>query len=285
LRSTPFRCFTDDDVLAGASRRDFAIYDDLFHPTDADHSAQIRLGNVNGIETGLTLMRSRGFGGFERPTLNLIEHAASGIASAVFAAVALGVAHERSVVATAEALGGIAILLGTDRAIVSLSPAAEQVLRDGRVLTVRAGRLAAIDPADDQALERAFRLASLPNSLEARQSRLAVTTLDGTRTLDLCPLPRRMSGPIAQARVLLTMPLTSPDRDITLVGATETFGLTPAESAVAALLASGCTPRQIAERRGSAISTVRHQLKMLFEKTGTHRQAELVMLLGPRSRS
>jgi DNA-binding CsgD family transcriptional regulator len=55
-----------------------------------------------------------------------------------------------------------------------------------------------------------------------------------------------------------------------------TRGLTPAEMGVLTLLLDGKTPKQIAATRGVAISTVRTQLKRLFAKTGTRRQADLV---------
>lgn len=53
-------------------------------------------------------------------------------------------------------------------------------------------------------------------------------------------------------------------------------GLTPAELGVLTLLLDGETPSEIAATRGVAISTVRTQLKRLFAKTGTRRQADLV---------
>ena len=61
------------------------------------------------------------------------------------------------------------------------------------------------------------------------------------------------------------------------------FMLTPAEVQVALGIAEGETLAAIAKMRGVAVSTARGQLKSIFAKTGTHRQAELVALLvGPR---
>lgn len=60
------------------------------------------------------------------------------------------------------------------------------------------------------------------------------------------------------------------------------FMLTPAEVQVALGIAEGKSLAAIAKMRGVAISTVRGQLKSVFVKTGTHRQAELVAsLVGP----
>lgn len=55
-----------------------------------------------------------------------------------------------------------------------------------------------------------------------------------------------------------------------------TYRLTAAECEVLALLLRGSTPAEIAATRGVAVSTVRTQLKRLFAKSGTRRQADLV---------
>jgi DNA-binding CsgD family transcriptional regulator len=55
--------------------------------------------------------------------------------------------------------------------------------------------------------------------------------------------------------------------------------LRPAEAKLAALIASGISLEAAAERLGVARDTARNQLKAVFTKTDTHRQAELVALL------
>lgn len=57
------------------------------------------------------------------------------------------------------------------------------------------------------------------------------------------------------------------------------YGLSRAESRVAALLASGYRLEQVAETLDIAYETVRKHLKQIFGKTGTYRQAELVRML------
>ena len=56
------------------------------------------------------------------------------------------------------------------------------------------------------------------------------------------------------------------------------FGLSPAEARLVRLLATGATLRQASEIVGVSYSTVVSQIKSCFQKTGTHRQAELVAL-------
>jgi DNA-binding CsgD family transcriptional regulator len=57
------------------------------------------------------------------------------------------------------------------------------------------------------------------------------------------------------------------------------FDLTPSETRVARGLAEGLQPSQIAARHCVTAETIRAQIKAIFLKTGTHRQAELTALL------
>jgi DNA-binding CsgD family transcriptional regulator len=73
------------------------------------------------------------------------------------------------------------------------------------------------------------------------------------------------------------------DLDVTPLPSTacleQIFGLTRAEARLTLLLVSGKTLTEIAEMLNLSVATVRTQLKSAFEKTHTHRQAELVVLV------
>ena len=55
------------------------------------------------------------------------------------------------------------------------------------------------------------------------------------------------------------------------------FGLTPAEARLVALLFAGGSLRSSAEALGIKYESARTSLKSIFQKTRTHRQAELVL--------
>jgi DNA-binding CsgD family transcriptional regulator len=57
------------------------------------------------------------------------------------------------------------------------------------------------------------------------------------------------------------------------------FGLTPGEARLARLIAEGATLREAAMRLGWREQSARTRLKTVLDKTGTHRQAELVRLV------
>ena len=56
-------------------------------------------------------------------------------------------------------------------------------------------------------------------------------------------------------------------------------GLTQSEAEVAAYLAQGFAPEEIANKKNISINTVRTQMKHVYKKTGTSRQAQLVSLV------
>lgn len=57
------------------------------------------------------------------------------------------------------------------------------------------------------------------------------------------------------------------------------FGLSEAEAYLAVALCGGRSLEEASVARGTTLNTVRSQLKSIFGKTGTHRQADLVSVL------
>ncbi|HXW72551.1 MAG TPA: LuxR C-terminal-related transcriptional regulator [Methylocella sp.] len=80
------------------------------------------------------------------------------------------------------------------------------------------------------------------------------------------------------AAALVLMPVTVPQAPpVELVQSL--FDLTPAEARVARSLAAGETIDTIASARGVTRNTIRTHVRNVLEKTGCHRQAEIVALL------
>jgi DNA-binding CsgD family transcriptional regulator len=59
----------------------------------------------------------------------------------------------------------------------------------------------------------------------------------------------------------------------------DAYGLTASEARLARLLAEGLSLRRSAAEAGLTYETARSYVKILFQKTGTHRQADLVAQL------
>jgi DNA-binding CsgD family transcriptional regulator len=80
-------------------------------------------------------------------------------------------------------------------------------------------------------------------------------------------------------RVIITLNALGPRPGPPAAILAKTFGLTPSEAKLAHIIARGAAPNIAARELNISRETARNQLRSIFAKTGTHRQAELVALL------
>lgn len=102
----------------------------------------------------------------------------------------------------------------------------------------------------------------------------------GLRPLILMVSPLRLSGASeikGGAIVFIYDAQTTPTITADLVQ--RLFDLSEAEAELAVALCAGRTLDEAATARGTSLHTVRSQLKSLFAKTGTNRQADLIVLM------
>jgi DNA-binding CsgD family transcriptional regulator len=85
-------------------------------------------------------------------------------------------------------------------------------------------------------------------------------------------------GRSADVREGLTSERSSVERDSIAALLASTYELTPAEARIAAYLVGGRNTAEIAEELRVTEETIRTQLKRIYDKTDTRRQAELVRL-------
>ena len=153
--------------------------------------------------------------------------------------------------------------------------------RDGLSLGCRG--LRATVTSEDAALQRVIRQACVGNGHAPRASgRLAISRGSGRKPYTIQVLllrsshARLVNGP-AVALVLIAdheceTHLLPADLQVT-------YDLTPAEAEVALRVLRSHGLQSVADELRVSLSTVRVHLQRVFEKTGTHRQAELVRLL------
>lgn len=126
---------------------------------------------------------------------------------------------------------------------------------------------------------------------KSKDDRIFLTRLirgGGKRPLTVLLAPVEPHGDAAAHRQALLY-IGDPDYPLTFSARriAKLYGLSRAESRVAALLASGYRLEQTAEILGVAYETARKHLKGIFGKMGCYRQAELVRILatGPAALS
>jgi DNA-binding CsgD family transcriptional regulator len=176
------------------------------------------------------------------------------------------------------------LLVSAGAVVLSTNRAADEILRARDGLTIDRGELrasaVALTTQLRSALEAAVRTAQ-GLAIDAKSTAFTLPRPSGRRALSvvIAPLPARaamMSGPAAVA-MFVSDPERSPVPDIATLRAV--FGLTPAEAELVRCLLSGLNLEQAAGRLGVQVGTVRKRLKVVFEKTDTHRQADLVKLV------
>jgi len=161
--------------------------------------------------------------------------------------------------------------------------AGEALLGVAKILSQQRGRLLAATPAETAMLHAAIRRAveALPEVEPGPATSVVLHGLDGARLgVTVSPLPRHSGLPgLPDQRLALVTAVPMEARRPDSAPLRAAFGFTLAEGELAAALAGGQRLDSFAAARGVGMPTVRTQLRAVFEKTQTNRQAELVRLL------
>ena len=176
------------------------------------------------------------------------------------------------------------ILLDEQGRTIFLNRAAERLIRLRDGLFVEQGCLAAVMPKERDALRLLIHQAarrSAGASLEAGGA-LSVSRPSSRRPYNVLvtPLGRRHASPHGSDAVVAVFVADPDDRAQSAVSALiRLFGLTRAEARLAAAVGTGAPMAEVADALGIARETARTQLRSVFAKTGTTRQAELVRII------
>jgi DNA-binding CsgD family transcriptional regulator len=158
------------------------------------------------------------------------------------------------------------------------------MVSEARVVCAPGGKLRAIDPQTHQALLDSFTAAGSGDAVLGRKGiAVPLSARDGDRyvahVLPLTCGSRRKAGVsyAAVATVFINkaaLDLPSPPEAVS-----RAFQLTPTELRVLFAIIEVGTAPEVADVLGISEGTVKWHLRHLFEKTGTHRQADLVKLV------
>jgi DNA-binding CsgD family transcriptional regulator len=279
------RCLVDEDFIDQQQIARSPIYQGLFKTHDVPHCGLVRLaGPPGGRLGGLTMLWPGSAGPADDHKRKVLEALAPSLSASLSLATHLDDMKTKTLLDTVEMLVGPAILLGASRGIIAISAAAEQLVRSASYLTVRAGRLTAVVGQCETALAAAFRQTTQAGTPAGLPVKLVIASAQQRSPIlvEIHRLPDRdHEGPV-DARVLLTIRVQRPDLPTSAADALrKAFDMTVAEAAVAELFAMGHDLVTVAARRDVGVETIRSQLKAIFQKTGTRRQAELVLALAP----
>jgi DNA-binding CsgD family transcriptional regulator len=187
-------------------------------------------------------------------------------------------------------ISGPALIVDSRRRLRLANSAGEALLRSARVIRLdRDGAIALAQAAAHASLTAALPTCFDPGSAAA-PSAIAFKTGECGRVgwLNLVPLVADDSagrGPLARflaERERLALLIVSTSWEPALDTGSRlraAFLMTPAEARLAMALMEGASLETYAHGRGIVVNTARNQLQSLFEKTGTHRQGELIAVL------
>ena len=165
--------------------------------------------------------------------------------------------------------------------VVHLNTAAERILKEGDGLCIRSGNIEATCRSADAELRRSIAGALIERTCGSRSGNsLASRRPSGKRpyVIHVLPLSSAADDPSkARARVIVVDPEQQAEPETSLL--TRIYGLTKAEADIALRVARGNGLKPISEELSLSMATVKTHLQHVFEKTDTHRQAELVRLL------
>jgi DNA-binding CsgD family transcriptional regulator len=177
---------------------------------------------------------------------------------------------------------GIIIVVG-EHLVINLNSAAERIFRAADGLCMRSGRIAATSTRAEEELHWAIQDALAGERSTVRTGRsLTCLRPSGKRPYVIHVLPSHRHDadePLRQpmALVLIVDPEDEPEPTAALLR--RLYRLTEAEAEVALHVMHGADLKQISEELSISYTTVRTHLQHVFDKTDTHRQAELVRLL------
>lgn len=162
---------------------------------------------------------------------------------------------------------------------------AEDIVQSRSEVTARNKILGFQNSKQNRELSRLVRNAVGASRGETQHPGGVLRVNDGTGLLEVVVTPIRYAPPGAlfnsstPSAAVFMRDATTP-RVIAPDALSVLYDLSPSEADIAVRMNLGLSLAQIADLRGVSVQTVRSQIKTLYQKTGTSRQADLVALVG-----
>lgn len=280
-RLLPARGIVDESIGAGPDFDRTAFSHEWLRPQRIDHYVMSLMAPMPSLVAFLVVTRSADGGGFGAGTIASIEMLRPHLSRAIQLRGRLdGAVRERhSALAALDHIDRGMLLLDPKGRIRHANRLAEAILRDADGLLAEAGRLTCEHPEDATALRRGISVAAAMS--REPPATLAVRRRSGRRPLSLLVAPLRGRPDWTSASPVCCVIVADAERapSTTPAALRRLYGLTAAESRVALALLDSDRLSDVAARLSVGLSTVRTLLQRVFDKTGTHRQAELVRLM------
>ncbi len=287
-RQAPGELFHSHKVIPYGIFRKSEIYNDFYRDYDMFYGLGGNIAKSDGIIARIGIHRSRSQGEYGAKEVDLLQT----LMPHLMRAFKLG-SHMESLQARAEGMEAALyhspsplILIDEHGQVAFTSRRAEALLGSESGLSVHHNRLMAVSNTEQQQLQQLLQQAVATGARKGAGSggamRLTTATGEQRHNLLITPYPDRSVSCLGHNRRICAAIFIHDSRQggslpAELIKAL--YELTPSEIRLAEAILEGLTPGEAAASFGVSVNTTRSQLRSLFAKTDTQRQAELVRLL------
>jgi DNA-binding CsgD family transcriptional regulator/PAS domain-containing protein len=267
-------------------------YNEWMRPQDFRYTIGNTMIAEQGTVANLTLLRPHGVPTFAASEVRAFERMSVHMTRALQVAVRLErTADQRdSALRAFDGLVHGVMMVDSHGRLLYANAAAEALLRRRAGLQLREGVLRTVVEREQRAIDALLR-SVLPQSGGGPADGLGSVAIGGglpgrpltVRAVRVVSAQTRYLPARAAALLTLDDPQMLPESPDAILA--RLFGATPAESRLAIALADGASLRQAAERLGITYETARSYLKVLFRKTDSRRQSQLVARVISASRA
>ncbi len=280
------RMVADGALLTEAEKDRHPYYDWHGRSSDTRHRVAGMMSPAPGLRSGVTLHRSRAAGEFSAADLERLDHVFRHVERALAIGFRLGTlgAVERLSLGLLERSAAAVFLIDGRGRVVFVNAAGHALADAGDGFVLGPRGLSLRRASDDRRLRTLVAAALSGDALPdgTRGGVMPALRPSGRRpyVIQVAALPpdaRALAPHPAAACVIVTDPEAAALPSAAVLR--RLYGLTPAEAGLALRLAAGEDLHEAAAGQGVTYGTARGTLGIVFRKTGTHRQGELVRLL------
>lgn len=276
--SRPHPGFVSDlDLLSPAQLARDPLYEEFLRPRGLGWCVGTAVPSPSRDLLVFSIERRLETGPMPAPAVAAMDPLRPHLARAALMSARLQLEQATGTTATLEALGLPAAVLREDGRVLATNALFNR--ETDRVLAPAHGRVSLADPAAAALLQDAIAQATHPRAPGVRSIPVAGGAGQPPLIAHLLPVRRQAHDIFARATTVLVLTPVIAARAFSTDLLQGLFDLTPAEARVARAIASGETLESLAATSGLSRETARSQLKLVFAKTGTRRQADLVALL------